>query len=363
MRFRSVIPGISATCLALVLVIGPIAGQAMAADPYVVRTGDTLSLIAARESTTVGELVALNHLGNPDHIVPGERLVLPAAPPARPAASRTVFHVVLAGEHLTGIAAHYGTTIARIVAANHLADANLIFAGQRLRITGATRGLPASTSSGSRSGNRGAPRASTRTYRVRPGDTLTAIATRFGATIGQLVALNGLANPGFIQAGQPLLVPVSSGAARATWTIANFDPATQASMSRHMAVARLIASEAHRSGVPVRFALAVAWQESGWRQDVVSSAGAIGVMQLLPATGEWVADAMLGVPIDVGVTGDNVRAGVVLLRHYLDRYDGNEQTALAAYYQGQRATDAEGIFSISRPYIASILLLEAQFRP
>ncbi|MFP5380400.1 MAG: transglycosylase SLT domain-containing protein, partial [Vicinamibacteria bacterium] len=62
-------------------------------------------------------------------------------------------------------------------------------------------------------------------------------------------------------------------------------PAAMAELVARRAVVRqVIVEEARRFGVPPAFALAVAWQESGWQQGVVSSAGAIGVMQLLPTT-------------------------------------------------------------------------------
>jgi soluble lytic murein transglycosylase-like protein len=92
----------------------------------------------------------------------------------------------------------------------------------------------------------------------------------------------------------------------------------------------------------------------------VSRLGAVGVMQLLPATAEWVS-TMLGAPVRLTDPRSNARAGVRLLRHYLDRYDGDRNRVLAAYYQGQRATDRYGIYRSSRPYLASILELERVF--
>ncbi|HEX2194680.1 MAG TPA: lytic transglycosylase domain-containing protein, partial [Candidatus Limnocylindria bacterium] len=127
-------------------------------------------------------------------------------------------------------------------------------------------------------------------------------------------------------------------------------------------VGRLIVAQARRQRVPAAFALAVAWQESGWQTRVVSSAGAIGVMQMLPATGEWVGSTMLGRRVNLWDAADNVTAGVRLLRHYLDRYGGSRPLALAAYYQGQAAADRYGIFAISRPYIDSIQRLTLIFR-
>ena len=132
-------------------------------------------------------------------------------------------------------------------------------------------------------------------------------------------------------------------------------PASMAKLvAERDAVRRMIVEEANRYDVPAPLALAVAWQESGWQQGVVSHAGAVGVMQLMPATAEWVGDAMLGSRVEIRDTRHNIRAGVRLLAHYLGYYDGDRARVLAAYYQGQWATDHHGIYPVSRPYIASI---------
>ena len=132
-------------------------------------------------------------------------------------------------------------------------------------------------------------------------------------------------------------------------------------MSRRATIRDLTISEARRAGVPVPLALAVAWQESGWRQGVVSGAGAIGVMQLLPGTAAWVADAMLHARVNVHDARSNVRAGVALLKHYLLRYRRDLRRVLAAYYQGQTAADQHGVYAVTRPYIAAIRALEKLF--
>jgi soluble lytic murein transglycosylase-like protein len=134
-----------------------------------------------------------------------------------------------------------------------------------------------------------------------------------------------------------------------------------AAVASRDAVRRVIVEEAARFGVPASFALAVAWQESGWQQGVVSHAGAIGVMQLMPATAVWVGEAMLRTAVNPHDLRHNVRAGVRLLAHYLARYDGNRDLVLAAYYQGQWATDHHGVYAVSRPYIASIRVLTDLF--
>jgi soluble lytic murein transglycosylase-like protein len=133
-------------------------------------------------------------------------------------------------------------------------------------------------------------------------------------------------------------------------------------MAQRDEVRRIIVHEADSYGVPRALALAVAWQESGWQQDVVSHAGAVGVMQLMPATAAWIGESMLGRPVRIRDTRSNIVAGVRLLRHYMDRYGGNRDYVLAAYYQGQRAVDRHGIYPVSRPYVASVRSLERLFR-
>ena len=348
--------------IAAVLAVGPaMTREAAASDTVVVRRGDTLSGIALAHGLTVAQLARLNRISDPNRIYAGQTLRLKAAvaPAAKAAASpgpsgqRT--HVVLYGETLTGIARRYGTTIAAIVARNRLPNASRIFAGQRLVIAATAPANPAAKAAKPAA----KPAPATRSHPVRSGETLTSIARRYGTTIGAIVKANHIADPSFVRTGTLLRIP---GAAPTKQASAPTMPASMRTLvARRAAVRKVIVEEARRFGVPTSFALAVAWQESGWRQGVTSSAGAVGVMQLLPATGDWVS-GMLGRQVNLRDTRQNVRAGVRLLRHYLDRYHGDRSLVLAAYYQGQTAVDRHGIYPISRPYIASILFLERLFR-
>ncbi len=364
---RSGVPAIAAGVLALALVALPaLAAPALGAGPTVtVRSGDTLSAIALRHHTTVARLVALNHLTDPNRIYVGQRLLTSASAAgtatgagSRPTpASRT--HVVVAGEHLTGVALRYGTTVATLVRLNRIVDPNRIYAGQRLTVPAAASAGP-TPSSGS---SRGRPMAPTSViHRIAPGENLTLIARHYGTSIAAIVSANRLADPSFIRAGELLRIPGARAGGPSVAPVGGHIATDDARRMAARSVTRdLIAREARRAGVPASLALAVAWQESGWQQGVVSSAGAIGVMQLTPATGEWVASAMLGRAVNLRDAGQNVRAGVTLLHHYLVRYHGDRERTLAAYYQGQRAVDEHGIYPVSRPYIASILALEALF--
>ena len=360
MRLRRGALATTAGTLALVLLGGPmLVSPVLAATPtVVVYPGDTLSAIAARHRTTVDRLVALNRIANPDLILPGQILVLARswAQTASGTSTRTaatLIHVVRRGENLSGLAARYGTSVAAIVAANRLANPDRIVTGQPLRIPGIVR----STSR---------PHAGTSAsfvHLVRAGETLSGIARRYAASVAVLVRLNHLSRAGYIRIGQRMLVPGRRGPAPTAWSTARLPDDTRAVMARRAAIRDLIAAEARRAGVPVALALAVGWQESGWRQGVVSYVGAVGVMQLLPDTAAWIADTMLHARVNVHGARSNVRAGVALLKHYLLRYRGDRRRALAAYYQGQRAVDRNGIFPVSRPYIDSILLLEEMLQP
>lgn len=279
---------------------------------------------------------------------PRPRLLLPVAAmilvvgatvhAVQPAEANDRSIVVRAGDTLGGIALQTGIPVETLVRINAIDDPDHITVGQQLRLEPATSKPLAATVA---------------THRVAPGETLSTIALQYGTTVTEIVRANGIADPSYVQAGALLRLPGARAAAM-----------PESMLDRVQAradVRAMIAAEAKRQGVPAAFALAVAWQESGWQQELVSGAGAIGIMQLLPATGDWVSGAMLGEPVSLGDARSNVRAGVALLGFYLDRYAGSRELALAAYYQGMTAADRHGVYAVSRPYIASIIALEAIF--
>jgi N-acetylmuramoyl-L-alanine amidase len=360
-RRRRLALWISAAVMTIAAMPAP-AGVVEAAEPtIVVAPGDTLIGISRRHGISVEQLVSLNRIADPSRIYAGQRLLLarqakpaPASKPTAPAAAPRS-HRVTRGENLTVIARRYGVAVSAIATANRLADPSRIFVGQRLIIPGAAP-APAARSAPKPKPKAAPAAAPGRTHVVAGGENLTVIARRYGVAVSAIATANRLADPSRIYAGQRLLIPGTKPAATAPTA-----RAVPASMSTAIAardrVRRIILEEAKRFAVPASLALAVGWQESGWRQDVVSHAGAIGVMQLLPATGEWVGDVMLRATVDLHDARGNIRAGVRLLRHYLDRYDGALDLTLAAYYQGQTAADRHGVYAVTRPYIASIRVL------
>ena len=161
---------------------------------YRVRSGDTLGLIASRHGTSVSAVVRANGLANPNLIRIGQLLELPTggatAPTVRAPAGGATRHVVRAGETLSGIAARYGIRASQIAAANGLTG-DRIYVGQQLRLVPAAGTAPTAT----------------RSYVVRPGDTLSTIARRLGTTVRAIQDANGIRNADVVTIGRTLRIP------------------------------------------------------------------------------------------------------------------------------------------------------------
>jgi peptidoglycan hydrolase-like protein with peptidoglycan-binding domain len=125
-------------------------------------------------------------------------------------------------------------------------------------------------------------------------------------------------------------------------------------------VRQMLGRWAHRYGVGPRLVRAVAWMESGFRWNVRSSAGAWGVMQIIPATWRFVEDVLLGRDVRRTARG-NIRVGILYLRHLLREFDGRRRMALAAYYQGPRAVRRHGLYPETRVYVRTVLALRHRF--
>jgi soluble lytic murein transglycosylase-like protein len=131
------------------------------------------------------------------------------------------------------------------------------------------------------------------------------------------------------------------------------------------ALSQTLVTEARRHGLDPRLVLAVMHVESRYDSFAVSEKNAMGLMQILPTTGEWLAP-QVGVPWQGPQTLfdpiANVRLGVAYLSRLRDRYDGNLSAALAAYNWGPGHIDGRLRDGTPLPVTYADLVLRAYGR-
>lgn len=335
--------------------------------------------------------------------------------PAVPASAHAYpIHQVTPGETLSSIAAANGLQIARLAAANGMAWNGQVIVGQVLQIppqdgmyTGkqgetlgyatsstASSAAPAtaaaastSTGSGTSSGGSGSSSGSASGsgggHAVSQGDTLSAIAARLGTTIAALAAVNGIANPNLIYAGSSLkapapgttVTPAPAAAVPVTVTVSKTASTTSSSTgpegsaaysgggagnSSERVSSTQVSSIATQHGVPGNLAAAIAWQESGNNNALTSSTGARGVMQIMPGTWNWVNSHLAGGSLKTHTAADNVKAGSLLLKALLKETGGNEEQAIAGYYQGLNSVRSRGMYDDTKQYVKNVQALRAR---
>ena len=182
---------------AVVALAALVVAASAATGSHTIRRGESLSEIAKAHGTTVSELAKANGITNPNFIREGQRLTIPSGG-AAPAPSG---HVVRPGESLASIAKKYGTTVAALAGANGITNPNRIYAGARLLLTANAPAAPAMQPIA----------ASSPVHVVRAGETLGAIARRYGTTVGALASANGIGNANRIREGDKLKI-VAGGA-------------------------------------------------------------------------------------------------------------------------------------------------------
>jgi LysM repeat protein len=288
-------------------------------------------------------------------------LLIPLALAATLTASASGFSVihVRSGDTLSELALRYHTTVAALVALNHLpGNGDLIFAGQTLRI-------PGSGSSG------GGTSTTTVRYTVRPGDTLSGIAARFHVSATRIARRNHLPSSLMVIIGQRLVIRhrtthTSTGSAPPTGGLGNAAARHDRAVLAHRSepsrteVASMIRSTSSHWGLDPRLALAISYQESGFNMRVVSGVDAVGAMQIMPYTGTYLSNDVLHRHLDLGNAQDNVTAGVALLALLIHESHSERQTA-AGYYQGLQSVRDHGMFADTKQYVADVLALRQRF--
>lgn len=203
---------------------------------YTVQSGDTLSGIALKFSTTSSKLAQLNSISNPNLIYVGQRLLVNQSSNSNSSSSgqssstttnteaSAASYTVKSGDTLSGIASQYNTTVNQIVSLNQLSNPNLIYVGQVLKLKNSQ-----TTNSSSSSSSSSTAATTVGTYTVKAGDTLSVIASRYSTSSSTLASLNSLSNPNLIYVGQVLKVSSNASTSSSTSSSANSTVTTAAS--------------------------------------------------------------------------------------------------------------------------------------
>lgn len=284
---------------------------------YVVRSGDTLSGIAARHHMSVERLSSLNDLRE-GFIHPGEKLRVTgsAAKPAKRATSSrstaTSTHTVRDGETLSGIAARNDMSVTRLAKLNHISSHDFIHPGTKLKVTGSSSSSPAKA-------------------KATPKKTTKKNNTFAGRTYSDTIVDAADSNRNTL--------------------------ASRAVPNRSETKAK-ITRISRQHGLDPSIALAISYQESGWDQRQVSVANAVGTMQVIPSSGEWTSQ-MAGRKLDLLDTDDNITAGVLLLKVLTEQADSTDD-AIAGYYQGLASVEANGMYTDTKQYVRNVKALRSQ---
>jgi soluble lytic murein transglycosylase-like protein len=274
-------------------------------------------------------------------------------------ASASVPHTVQPGETLWSIAAASNLTTNALAAANGLSpDANVVL-GSTIQIPSEGEAAAALAAGGTTT-PAAVPTDAPEPlggYTVQPGETLTGIAAASGTSVEQLAWMNGLDPSSPLLSGTALKLPGATGVPAApAQEVPDAAPYATPGSTNSAEISQI----AGQHGVPGSLASAVAWQESGFNNGVVSSANARGVMQVMPGTWDWIEQNLSG-PLDPASPQDNVKAGSLYLRQLLEDTGGDERMAVAAYYQGLGSVQQDGLFPETEQYVENVMALKGRF--
>jgi membrane-bound lytic murein transglycosylase D len=200
------------------------------ANPYMkhtVRRGESLSVIARKYGTSISTIARANGIRNYHSIRAGQVLTIPygdgVALPDNPG-----IHVVRRGETLTSVAHKYGIRVNDIAVWNDLRSRDLIYPGQKLIVSLDARAV-AETGGGEAF-----------VHVVSRGETVWAIAARYGVSCGEVLATNGLGSRDKIYPGQKLSIPGSGAAGSAVYTVKAGDTISEIARSHGVSTSSVL---------------------------------------------------------------------------------------------------------------------------
>src|SRR5699024_7462535 len=353
---------------------------------YTVRAGDTVSALALRHDSSVSAIIDANHLSPNALIRIGQTLRIPtggsgnSSPSsssssgghASSAKSGSISHQVTAGETVSDLAKQYDSSVSAIVKANDLGSNAMIYVGQTVQIPGqgsSSSSSGSSSSSSSSGGHTSSKSSQSVQHTVAAGDTVSGLAAKYGTSASAIIDANGLSSSGVIRVGQELTIPgglvadtflhytysddVTAGAN------ANKRQLLSANLPSRDQMRTMIRQTAQRMGVDPALALAIAQQESGFNPAAVSPANAVGVMQVIPSSGQWASD-LVGRELNLLDPQDNVTAGVAILRSLQNAGDSPEER-IGGYYQGLGSVRQNGAYDDTENYVKNVQSLMTRY--
>lgn len=304
------------------------------------------------------------------------------------------------GDTLSEIADRHGVTVDQLVQWNDLDDPDRIISGTALIVSAPEGATPTAAASG--------------THVVTAGDTLFALARRFGTSVASLVSANGLEDPDRIRIGQTLRLsstPTTTTAPRTHTVVAGDTLGTIAAAHGvktgvlaadnglddpdHIVIGMVLTIEAPAAvpnpvpsievpsttvptttaeasppsdaplvapmftrwadtyRVPRDLLEAIAWHESSWKPTAVGAGGELGILQLSPSRVELIEGGLIGRDLDPLDAEDGIQMGARFLRYLLDRTN-DEREAVAAWHQGLRSVQRAGVDEDGAAYADAI---------
>ncbi len=286
---------------------------------------------------------------------------------AAPAANAHVLHTVVPGDTLWSIAAQANMTTRTVAAYNGLTESSNVVLGTAIKVPSIAEGQEALARAGvvqvAPVTPAGAPQP-LGAYVVRPGDSLSALAAQTGVPMAQMAYMNGLDPAKPLLIGTVIKLPSGAPApahAAAPAPATRIVPAAAPAATSSRLSAEQIKALAAQHGAPASLAAAIAWQESGFNNAMVSSANARGIMQVMPGTWDWVNRNLAAVPLDPQSAADNVSAGALYLAQLMRSTGGDPRLAAAGYYQGLSSVRSRGMFDDTKRYVDNVLALSQRF--
>ncbi|MET3719803.1 LysM repeat protein [Arthrobacter sp. UYEF21] len=372
--------------------------QPSAPDEYTIARGDTVSAIAGKYGLNTNEVLKLNNLQPNTIIYPGQKIKLsgsasspsaapaPAAPAPAALASSGGSYTVKAGDTLSAIATRHNVSLSDIFSWNGLNMRSIIYPGQKVKVGSGESPAPAAPApqpAPAPAAPAAAP-APGGSYTVKAGDTLSAIASKHGVKLSDVLAANQLSMTSVIYPGNKLVIPGASLQPASSTPAATVTPlvpssflgftypaAVVSSANENKALLNaspvpsreqmrtIVADTACAMGVEPSVALAFAYQESGFNQRAVSPANAIGTMQVIPTSGEWASD-LVGRKLNLLDPYDNATAGVAIIKRLIAT-SKDQDTAIAGYYQGQYSVSKYGMYDDTKAYVEAIKAHQMNF--